>query len=747
VTDYSVSYLCLRGLVKLRCCFVLLFPLPLWCGSTTALFQPSSPSVGPYPNNALTIPAANQKTGLQVNLPLPAGCTLLSTSAQCTNTRLLNQLDGFSVNPRITVCFSGPVDVATLRQGIQILAADDEAPRIGINQVIFDPAAMCAYAKPDQVLDQQTRYLLVVTSDVADADGEKLKADQNYSDCVKRANSDYCQALSRALDTLRGKNSGDGKSDSDEGPSEVAGENGRSGLGHVISASLFTTLSATSWLEQAYSQVNSGAIPGAGTLYAPLSTFALKDVKSITWMPQTGVYGINYDQTLPLDVLAGVDRIAFGLYLSPLYLNTSGPEAGAISTTPTSLPIEPPSTVIPVSFHLFLPAASSAGTGKIPLIIYGHGLGDSQFGAATFAASTWAQKGFATLAIEITGHGFGPLSMTQITTNSGNIVLPTPGRGIQFSPNAPIGPSDGCILPNAIGTRDCSRQTAVDLFALVAAIRTTQGLGLNLDPSRIYYTGQSFGSFYGTLFEAIEPNVPAGTLNGLGGTQVDVARLSPSARLLGAAYLAGFTPALLNVPPASSQAYFHDSFNDEYVYRGQAIVDSVPGALAIQSAFEQADWLGMLGDPLSYAVHLKSKPLPGVPAKGILVQFGLGDLEVPNPTESAFVRAGRLQAAAWMLRTDLAAAIDPRLLGLTQPGSPFPIYPHRFLSNPILFDPLSPPLETAIGVAAQRQIADFFASGTINNPNQYFIGSFAGQTLFESPAILPDGLNFLQIQP
>ena len=59
----------------------------------------------------------------------------------------------------------------------------------------------------------------------------------------------------------------------------------------------------------------------------------------------------------------------------------------------------------------------------------------------------------------------------------------------------------------------CARQTAVDLFTLVHAIQSTQGLGLNLDPSRIYYAGQSFGSFYGTLFEAVEPNVSAAVLN------------------------------------------------------------------------------------------------------------------------------------------------------------------------------------------------------------------------------------------
>jgi hypothetical protein len=677
-----------------------------------------------------------------VNLPLPSGCTLLSTSAQCLNAELLNQLDGFSVNPRITVCFSGAVNVATLTAGISFIAVDHIvptsaaafAPAIGINQVIFDPVANCAYAKPNQVLDQDTQYLLIVTSAVTDASGKSLKAGDDFSDCVKTGNSTYCQALSQAISHT-----------------EANGNHGND-VGNLVAASQFTTLSATNWMQQAWAAVDSGGIPGVGTLYGPMSTFSLSNVKSIVWMPDPGVSGVNYNQALPLNVLPGVDRISFGLYLSPLYLNTTGPLAGSISTTPTNTAISPPSAVIPVSFHLFLPAASTARGGKIPVIIYGHGLGDSQFGAPTYAASTWAQKGFATLAIEITGHGYGPKGTTQVTTTTGTVVtVPTPGRGIQFSPTLPIGPEDGCILPTAVGTRDCSRQTAVDLFALVRAIESTGGLGLSLDPSRIYYTGQSFGSFYGTLFEALEPAVSAGTLNVGGGTQIDVARLSPFARPLGAAYLATFTPSplgLLNVPPAPSQAYFHDSFNDEYVYRGQAITDKIPGALAIQAGFEQADWLGMIGDPLGFAAHLSTEMLPGVRSKSILVQFGLGDLEVPNPTESALVRAGGLQPATWMLRTDLAASIEPGLLGLMQPGVPYPIYPHRFLSNPTFFETSSPSLEleTAIGVAAQKQIADFFTYGVIPNPNQY-MGSLAYRNLFQIPLVLPDGLNFLQIQP
>src|ERR1700681_2881529 len=80
----------------------------LWGGATTALFQPGDPTVGPFPNDSLTVPDSQQKTGLRVNLPTAVSCSSPALSA-CTNTALVNQLDGFSVNPRITVCFSDPI--------------------------------------------------------------------------------------------------------------------------------------------------------------------------------------------------------------------------------------------------------------------------------------------------------------------------------------------------------------------------------------------------------------------------------------------------------------------------------------------------------------------------------------------------------------------------------------------------------------------------------------------------------------
>ena len=258
-----------------------------------------------------------------------------------------------------------------------------------------------------------------------------------------------------------------------------------------------------------------------------------------------------------------------------------------------------------------------------------------------------------------------PGSFVKLTDSLGipHTVL-TPGRGIVIPGKTQIGPMDGCIaLPAAVAVRDCGRQTAVDLFALVAAIRKTAGLGMQVNPNRLYYVGQSFGGTYGTLFQAVEPNVKTAVLNGAGGTSVNVARLGITGRALSIGYLASVNPALLNVPPAPPERYFHDAFNDNYPFRATApVVNNVPGAMAIQAAFEAADWLGVLGDPLSYAPHLKQSPLAGVPAKSTLFQFGLADLEVPNPTESAVIRAAVAQSSAWLLRFDKAAAIAPDLV-------------------------------------------------------------------------------------
>jgi len=299
--------------------FLFLAPLPLLCGSTTVLFNPLSTTVGPFPSNALTSPENTQKTGIVVQLPAAADTCAplpaLSAPSVCSNVSLLNQLDGFSVNPRIMVCFSAAINPSTLAGGIAISPLSGGSA-VSINQVIFDPISNCAFAKPNQVLNQQSQYLLTVTSGVHDNGGQPVAANTAYRACLTGSDA-YCSALSAALKTLS--------------------------LRNVVAASLFTTMSATTWLEQARNAVNQ-------TLYWPAlteATFSLSNLKNITWVPQDLTGTTANQENIPLSALTGVGSIAFGLFTT---LNYISPTDGTIHTTPTAQPISAPYYPVPSLF-------------------------------------------------------------------------------------------------------------------------------------------------------------------------------------------------------------------------------------------------------------------------------------------------------------------------------------------------------------------------------------------------------------
>jgi hypothetical protein len=636
---------------------------------------------------------------------------------------MLNQLDGFSVNPRLMACFSGPVNAASLANGMFVVPLANGTPgnRIPVQQVIFDPVSRCAFGQPAQVLHQQSQYLFIVTSAVQDAAGAPVAASPEFSACLAGPDT-YCQNLASAVAELP------------PAPDDTAS---------VVTASLFTTMSTTSWLQRARDYVNATELPIVLPAGLPFS-FDVNQIQSMQWIPSDTGIG---PQDIPVSALSGVGRIDFGFFLSPDFLGSGGAPAGTIPVTPTGEPIPLPSRfAVPVSFHVFLPATPPP-PGGYPVVIYGHGLGDSQFGAPTEIASTLAQHGFATLAFEVTGHGYGPGGKVEITEKNGSVhTVSTPGRGVTLPGNTEIGPTDGCIIPGPVGIRDCVRQTAVDLVALYDTIKRTRGLLIGLNPQRVFYVGQSLGSIYGTLFAAVEPGIQTAVLNGDGGSEVDVARLSISGRPLAISYLQATNPALFNVKTMGAQpeAYFHAPlfpglFNQNYVAPGSPpVVNQVPGAMAVQAAFAAADWLDMLGDALSYAPNLPQH---------VLFQFGYGDLEVPNPTESAVARAADGVARTSFFNFAKACAIDPALLGVTMDagGAPFPILPHRILSNPTVFTNAS---ETPLALAEQQQAAAYFESNgqLIVDPDQFLNGtSYANQELFTDPPALPEAQNFLQI--
>src|SRR5215467_1509045 len=79
--------------------------------AVTVMFDTAVLNSGPFPSDSFTVPDTQQKTGERVNLPLP-DCNVEPST--CKEYRMLNGLDGFNVNPRFHVHFTGPIDVNTL---------------------------------------------------------------------------------------------------------------------------------------------------------------------------------------------------------------------------------------------------------------------------------------------------------------------------------------------------------------------------------------------------------------------------------------------------------------------------------------------------------------------------------------------------------------------------------------------------------------------------------------------------------
>ena len=171
---------------------------------------------------------------------------------------------------------------------------------------------------------------------------------------------------------------------------------------------------------------------------------------------------------------------------------------------------------------------------------------------------------------------------------------------------------------------------------------------------------------------------------------------------------------------------FNLRFNENIPLRNQPpLINTVPGASAIQLAIENSEWVQQAGNPVAYAPFLRKQPLRGNTVKPVIFQFAKGDGTVPNPTTTAILRAGDLADRATYYRNDLTYAAT---------GGALPKNPHQFLTN------IGNRAAAPFAIAAQTQIAVFFASdGTV------VIDPDGAGPFFETPIRLPlpETLNFL----
>ncbi|MCP3710785.1 hypothetical protein M3I54_28070 [Paraburkholderia sp. CNPSo 3274] len=77
----------------------------------------------------------------------------------CHDTAILNQLDGFSLRPMLSLPFDGAIDPASVTSATLYFAALTsggelaDAPPIGIDQVVWSPNAHTLSVRPASTLD------------------------------------------------------------------------------------------------------------------------------------------------------------------------------------------------------------------------------------------------------------------------------------------------------------------------------------------------------------------------------------------------------------------------------------------------------------------------------------------------------------------------------------------------------------------------------------------------------------------
>jgi len=562
-----------------------------------------------FPDDRFTVADRGMVTGRRVQMPLPLHCTTKNSSI-CDGTRLLNTLDGFDLQPRVYVPFSGPINVKTVTP--KTVYVDGPDGRAGIFQIVLDPRTHILEGTVDRQLAEDTRYALVITSGVHDTDGRPISKSVRVHFTTMTATLQL-DRIRRALDNRSA----------------------------YKQAGITASHRGLSFKQNGLTTVFPGStVAQEGGIYRNDQTSA--DPKK------------PLSSSLVPDLVDGgtVGWYAFGSYLSPQFVTRDA----FIPPVPTkNTPKARRSARL--GFAMLLPQGAPPAGGW-PVAIYGPGFTRSYFDLYVTADHN-AGLGIATIAIDPLGHGYGPKS--SITVNKSTTFL-SYGRGRDLDGDGAITDDEGVQPVNPkhalVGLRDGLIQTTSDVMALVRAVErgvnvpTTTG-NVALSPKHVEYYGLSFGGIYGTMLMGTDPHVKVGFLNSGGGPILDIARESGFRNLLAQSFKIAH-PNLLNGGPGLDG--FTESLPD---MTDPPITNPYKGSFLIRQSLASGNWLERSGSPEAFAPLIRLHPRYG--AKTVQYLNGFGDDTVPNITIGNIMRAGLLFDRITFYRNDMTptSGTDP----------------------------------------------------------------------------------------
>ncbi len=514
-------------------------------GRVHALFDFSTPETGPFPSDYFTVADDDNNTGRRLDLPYP-DCSLYVSD--CQDLRVVNTLDGFGLQTRISIPFDGQIDPNTvnsqtvflIRLPATVSGTDGSGTIVGINQIVWDPASLTLHVETDELLRQHERYAVIVTRGVRDTAGEPVKATKEFRHLRTDVAAWYRDQLRDAL-----------------GAAAQIGINEQD----IVVATVYTTQSVTSVMERIRDQIKGGTPAPANFAIGPAgerAVFDLARVTSIVWNRHVSVNPDAFDSTMQIDlsplktvVPAAIGAIAYGYYVSPDYNVHPGEYIPAVGTRSGIPPVQ---GYDDIHFTLYLPSGPRPPAGWPIALIAGGTSGNQHMTSGNFAAKL-AENGIASIGINHVGQGFGPLGTLTVNLNDGSsLTIPDAGRGLDQDGNHTIGNTEGSVAAGTrawtIAERDGHRQTVIDFLQLVQVIKAGMDIDgdavADIDPSRIYFLGASAGSMIGTIFMALEPDVAVGVAAVTPGVIPEHARWQPLRRAAIGLALSSRIPWLIN---------------------------------------------------------------------------------------------------------------------------------------------------------------------------------------------------------
>ncbi len=664
-----------------------------------------------FPDNFFTVRDKRELTGRRISFKLKrdypwvdgvrhSKCTQ-ATYSICDAFAELNKLDGFDLQPRVAVPFTGAIKLDSVNDTNFSIQTTKGKFVSGLRQLTWDPKRHVLAGISDKFLEEGKTYTVHVTRGIRDAKGKKTRACRNHTCRIRfttRTASPELLHLRTVLDAKplaaeqRLTFSQDGKDDvfsaASVAPSLVGSTGGIERSDQVKADPSAAGAFTTSAVPNLITPGNAGYF-AFGSFMSPRYQYASASAHQDN--PYTKGDGLTDGEIPPVPTKQtpkpfGMDRL------------------GVIAVTPNPAQFPPP----------------------WPAAVYGPGFTRSKldiFVSADYNAS----RGILTIATDPAGHAYGPKSTVTVTAAGVPTTFLDYGRGRDLDGNGTIstGLDDGVrptghvqpggkdVLPSRKpidGVQSGLIQTVVDNMTLGRALKTgldIPGVGTNLvDPTRIYYYGISFGGIYGTMLMGTDPLFHRGLLNVPGGPIADIARLS------------SFRGDLADQLKASHPSYLNggkgaDGFTEDIPLRNEppeTITDK--GASDLQELLAETNWFNRAGSPETFAPRIRLRPDPAWAKnpKEIAFQTAYGDGTVPNPTAGTLYRAGNLFDRVTYYRNDKT-----------------PTYasdPHGWLADPTLSG-------RSFG---QMQLADFLSTGQLTNPNASW---------FEVPIANPNNLECL----